>query len=1627
MKTKAKSVKLRNQQVKKINTQRRAEQRKCNPKYQVPACGSENEDSQFDEELIQRTPVQPNSRCPKVDRFNDRNILRQKFHEELKLYRQKYVRKLKNSNSAEAVFVRSRSHTPNSICICCNRLLFAKSMVKTKFNKQKLYELYKSKNETISFEEFERLIFTNVSTELICITCKKAIEYGRVSRYAISNGLGFPEVPPEIRLLNYTERLLLSPYIPFLQIHPMEKFGLNPQYGVKGSVVFIPTKIIFHEVLPANGNIVHGIIKRCLDHKTVYSADIIRPQILRDALRVLMQTPLYKDIQIDEAFFNGTLAEMLEGLSQLTDHFPEECPESVPPDFESRMKNKVSINGITNRGNFSFMNSVLQLIANISQYCEDDLETCDSDFEKKLKQYTILINNTNASIVDPDEEFRNYLPNGFGLFLDPFEYLVNFVFDNVKELKDLFSSINPNQCCLTIPINDSSEDCQATFQQLLDKYLTANPNYTFECNDGHYLMFRLDIPRANSITLDIEKVSYCGNVNEEISISDQVFELISSIYHVGYDMEQGYYITYRKDDCGWFKCHDTTVSFSTSIESDLQQDERIIGPITTPYILVFKPKNIEKDMHLDEEPLYDLDDHSDAINAMVIDRNFPVEHNNNTYVIAPGQGKKPICQDNLPYAFEHANLDVFAGQPSELAKHITLSDRIKCYSTNFNPAMRTPRGLFYMALSILRDHVKSAINMELRKGNTLKMSAIEALDKSNMDDLVSRNKAFLVTKKVRSTPGYFHSAKLDLWAMIRQLGIPTLFMTFSAGEAYWVELIILLVKLQHDKDITEEEVFNMTAEEKNLLIQNDPGTCARYFHEKQSNLIKYLKSSDGPFGEHMVVDFFIRHEFQMRGSPHIHVIFWLRKSPKLDDNSEESKAEVVKFVDTFISCKNDKKNPYVRFQQHRHTKTCNKGKRHKKGFCRFGFPKFPMKFTSILDPLPKEDRDDVMRKNLQSIKNQLLHYFKNETNDSYEDMLDKLKLREEDYIAAIRSSINQRTIFLKRRPADVAISNYCPQIINAWETNFDIQFILNEYALASYILNYVTKDESGMVKSINDAIQAGQKENKSLRDIYKIAANTFLNLNLMSAQEAFYHCAQLDLVEKSRSCIFIDTNMSSERNRILKRNDKLRQLPPDSTEIFDDGLIEKYLKRGKRLKNVCLAYFAATYLKLNEIEDIESIENPDPNEKLKIIRYPKCSLLRDEFAYYRQQLMLFLPWTNETRDLDQINLKEQFENKKNRDTIRKNSAMFNVIEEDLFDEILNEVFEKHQDEYLDEIDEFEADRIPPEEEIDYLEDVDEKQQKKMSEKRDKSLFTVCLPPRIDEDNLNAMMMRLNKEQRKIVMHFYHCFKNGINDQIVLMTGPAGTGKSLTITALYHLVTSYFDREGDVNSAKVILTAPTGKAAFLINGQTLHVAFKIMPTDNRSSNTVPGLSSDLAATLRIAYKDVKLVFMDEISMVSFTLLNKVNVRMQQIFGNNLLFGGKAVLMVGDFSQLSPVKDASIFKPLTPADSNDRKRKSSGNAVSSETKFELNPIMNECGLYQLHRIERQKDDLQMITALNEMSTGHMSQTSIEFFKARMRSDEREIPLDAIRLMAYNKDVDKYNDFKISSHPGVEYVSL
>lgn len=61
---------------------------------------------------------------------------------------------------------------------------------------------------------------------------------------------------------------------------------------------------------------------------------------------------------------------------------------------------------------------------------------------------------------------------------------------------------------------------------------------------------------------------------------------------------------------------------------------------------------------------------------------------------------------------------------------------------------------------------------------------------------------------------------------------------------------------------------------------------------------------------------------------------------------------------------------------------------------------------------------------------------------SFDELLLKLKVTEENYLIAIRLSItpNAPTVFLKRNPNELQINNYNPACLSAWRANMDIQY-----------------------------------------------------------------------------------------------------------------------------------------------------------------------------------------------------------------------------------------------------------------------------------------------------------------------------------------------------------------------------------------------------------------------------------------------------------------------------------------------------------------------------------------------------------------------------------------------------------
>ena len=98
---------------------------------------------------------------------------------------------------------------------------------------------------------------------------------------------------------------------------------------------------------------------------------------------------------------------------------------------------------------------------------------------------------------------------------------------------------------------------------------------------------------------------------------------------------------------------------------------------------------------------------------------------------------------------------------------------------------------------------------------------------------------------------------------------------------------------------------------------------------------------------------------------------------------------------------------------------------------------------------------------------------------SFEQLLVKLKVTENEYRLAVRSSLNAPTVFLKRKPNELRINNYNPACLEAWRANMDIQFVLDVYACAMYIVSYISKAQKGMSELLRQACDEARKGNSS--------------------------------------------------------------------------------------------------------------------------------------------------------------------------------------------------------------------------------------------------------------------------------------------------------------------------------------------------------------------------------------------------------------------------------------------------------------------------------------------------------------------------------------------------------------------
>ncbi len=975
--------------------------------------------------------------------------------------------------------------------------------------------------------------------------------------------------------------------------------------------------------------------------------------------------------------------------------------------------------------------------------------------------------------------------------------------------------------------------------------------------------------------------------------------------------------------------------------------------------------------------------------------NYPVIENtdcdNSTgrevFNIAPGEGKHPVstmtdklCEElSFPVLFPKGRFGYTAEREIKLSPIKYFNARLLHYSGKF---ATNPEYLFFAQFIMEQKKISDGINIALKKvhGQAVTASQVKS-DTQAFQNLLLQDQAYLFLRQIPGSPPYWQKFMFEVVAMVKQLGIPTWFMTLSCADLRWPELFQIIAKAKGN-DLSDEEVEALSYHERCSMLNLNPVIVAKHFQYRVETFFReVLLTNTNPIGK--IIYYALRIEFQMRGSPHLHALIWTSDCPELTNDTKDAYIDYIdQHLQAYLPDKETDPQLYdlvKTYQIHNHSKTCRK---YKNVACRFNFGQFFTDKTIVAEPLA-ENMDDEIKSNILARRQEILSKVKRKIDDvlnpskpTYEahatqtDILNDIGITEQDCQWAISISPDSDYELHLKRPIDSCfINNYFIAGLKGFAANVDLQPVFNHYKCITYVCSYFTKDETECSQAIINAAKEAKQTNLSIRDGLRKIGAAFLSTREVSAQECVYRCMpELWLRKIFPKTLFVSTDFPENRIRVAKTQQELDELDDDSIDIFKSNIIVRYSDRPKNIpviNNMCLALFSAHYFKdyktdfhdvsdsqpevlcdeFIESKNIEDFSTELPNRikltnsketmrcrKVKaVIRYHTPNKRKEPEKYFHHLLMLYFPWRNEQELLGQHQtyISKFYETdvqaivQHNKEIFEPDGDAINEALENLrnFDGVPAQSYDPLNDQENEDL----RQGLP--DDSDQTGSFNELLPQHLTPNPESvqppsGIIAYRQPSNISDDDLRENVRSLNNEQRYAYDQILSWCRNKIAnlntlkpsqvDPIhVFISGGGGAGKSHLIRAIYHTVTKTF-RHAPANPElpSVLLTAPTGVAAININGTTVHTALAI---PKECGNNVPAMSDQKRTQMRMSLAELKLIIIDEISMVSNLGLLHIHQRLKEIFAtpSSELFAGISILAVGDFFQLPPIRSATVF--------------------------------------------------------------------------------------------------------------------
>lgn len=819
-------------------------------------------------------------------------------------------------------------------------------------------------------------------------------------------------------------------------------------------------------------------------------------------------------------------------------------------------------------------------------------------------------------------------------------------------------------------------------------------------------------------------------------------------------------------------------------------------------------------------------------------------------------------------------------------------------------------------------------------------------------------------QRVPPFPPYFINRRWNLRNAVAQLGPPQLFLTLSLSEKnmtkrfplFWEEAVYF----SNAKRLTPSQItYNETAYQ--AFIQH---IYLEQIIEEFINIMKHKNIK--------IHHYFRRIEFQKRGTPHIHAVFWSNDLPPTLDSipqdmetahiiNQWNNAALQIFQSTDQSQIID-----TSCQIHTHYDRCQNEKTPGR-ICKWNFPRLPIQYTETFLPHDiKYNRKTTRRKikDWQFIL-QTLYSTNEHITLTWPKWLQLCNCQNyHQYTSIIKQSINRPTIYHQRNFTQIFLCDYIPEMLQITQSNMDIQLILSTQAAYNYITKYISKEEP--IEISTNIFNSSH----SLSSLAFRAQEGFLNRRI-SLQEALFTINHRPPCRNTWNTIhdYSLHHLSEDKQFIEVKRPSQLLLNPDHFIITNTTSIRRhnhYASRSSQASNKCYYQFL-----------MEITNDSKPHNLPNVVQ---CSLPTDfkesdnfsmYFYFYPwRDIHILKTWQDCTTTEKQIILSNA-KNLRPFDPRWNNFGYFDFTSSEGEDTISEHSYSSDEDE-----------EMKPHNYINFCQFDNNVDLEDNSTDPQNNEHKPHSP-----NQVQPIRPSHNLEQAAILFLFQQWVKTDRQKPLYwICLGPGGTGKSFIIDQLTNILNNQLLLEGystkEVHYVKLIKAAYTGIAAHNINGNTLHSFFETTLIDpNKQTLT----------DFEQKFKELEVIIIDEVSMLQNTYFNNINTILQESKNDLRPFGGVSVLLFGDFDQIPPIGDYNIQHNHL--------------------------LLNNFQLFHLSINVRQQNDANLLKILHEVRTHNISDSSLELLQQRQQALTEINPNDIEHFLFRKNDIRiKYNKQRV-----------